>query len=127
MHAEQANIESGISKVRAKAMTGSEDLELEELIDLDSYLLALVYDYHHNLIVLEVNNTPELVDIILREIEDDAAFFFGSRYSRAWYGENKPWLHPDIAAAIDRGLSDSPLGADLAYYARIQTAAATLK
>jgi len=124
---EQSNIESGIAKTRAKAMLNPTDLTLEEMIDLDSFLTAYVYDYHHNYIVLDLNGTPEFSNVVLEELVLDAPLFFGGRFARAWYLENKYWMEPSITAAIDRGLKEAAIGSDLAYYRRIQALASTLE
>jgi hypothetical protein len=125
--AEQASMESGIAKTRAKAMIKADDLTLEEMIDLDSFLTAFVYNYHHDYIALDINGTPELVDIIVEDLVLDAPIYFGNSFARAWYLENKTWMHPDIMAAIDRGLKEVAVGSDLAYYRRIQAVASTLE
>ncbi|MEH6586173.1 MAG: hypothetical protein V7720_06425 [Halioglobus sp.] len=124
---EHANLESGIAKTRAKAMTNADDLTLEEMIDLDSFLTAFVYDYHHNYIVLELNESPELVEKGVEELVADVPFYFGSSFARAWFVENKAWMHPAIMTAITRGLKDEPIGSGLAYYQRIQALASTLE
>ncbi|MEH6587915.1 MAG: hypothetical protein V7720_15250 [Halioglobus sp.] len=121
-----AEIESGISTTLAKSMTNPDDLALEEKIDLNSFLQAFVYKYHHDYEVLYMDDNPVLVARILEEVVMDAPIIFGSRFSRAWLQENRSWMVPEIIEAIDRSLKDIPVGSDLEYYRRIDTLAATL-
>ena len=121
-----AEIESGVSKTRAKSMTNPDDLTLEEKINLDLLLQAYVYTYHHDYEVLYWDNSSELAEAVLEELVRDVPIMFGSRFSRAWLQENKHWMNTDIVTAIERGLKDAPVGSDLEYYRRIDALAATL-
>jgi hypothetical protein len=121
-----AEIESGVSKTRAKSMTNPDDLTLEEKINLDLLLQVYVYAYHHDYTVLYWDNSSELAEEVLEELVRDVPIMFGSRFSRAWLQENKHWMNTDIVTAIERGLKDAPVGSDLKYYGRIDALAATL-
>ena len=124
---ELSNLESGIAKIRAKAMVSANKLTLEGMINPDSYLTAYVLDYHQNYIALEVNDSPELLDVVLDELTSDAPRYFGSRFARAWLLDNRTWMIPEIAAAISSGIEGAPVGSELAYYGRIQLGASTLE
>jgi hypothetical protein len=124
-----ALIESGIAAVRAKSMNDPASLTLEDKINLEWYLENWVNLYHHNFIGLSqlgLGESGAASAGLLIEIATEAPTVFGSRWSRAWLQENKGWMIPEIAEAIDVGLRDAPLGSDLAYYERIDERAAAM-
>jgi hypothetical protein len=121
-----AEIESGVSKTRAKSMANPDDLTLEEKINLDLLLQTYVYAFHHDYTVLYWGDSSDLAEAVLGELVSDVPIMFGSRFSRAWLQENMHWMNPDIIAAIEQGLKDAPIGSDLEYYRRIDALAATL-
>lgn len=124
---EHTIMESGIAKARAKAMVDTDNLTLEDMINLGSFLTAFLYDYHHDYEVLVANGNSEYVPALLDDLAEDTPVLFGNRFSRAWFLHNKYWMHPDLVAAIDRGMKDVPIGTDLAYYQKIQASALALK
>jgi hypothetical protein len=125
-------LETGISNTLAKSMTTPEELTLNEKIDMDAYLSKFIYAYHHDYLVSlyetgEVHETgEELSIIILQELAGDVPKMFGSRFSRAWFEENKSWMEPSIAAVIEQTIEHTPIGSDLDYYNRIDTMAAAI-
>ncbi len=110
-------------------MTNPEDLTLREKIDLDSFLQQWLYVYHHDYTVLysSPDDQSANVDSTLQELAVEAPSIFGSRYSRAWFQENRSWMVPEIADLIEREIEKLPLGSDLDYYERIDALAATMK
>ena len=120
------HMESGISRILAKSMTNPNDLTLAEKIDLDSYLQQYVYGYHHDYSTLRWGDS-DLAAAILNELAIDAPTIFGSRFSRAWFQENKAWMDPDIVAVVEHELEEFPIGSDLDYYDRIEAMAVAMK
>ncbi len=128
-----SHMESNISETVARLMTDPDELTLEDKIDIDAYLSKFIYAYHHDYLVSlyetgEVYETGEkLSDIILQELVEDVPKIFGSRFSRAWFEENKNWMEPNIAALIEQTIERTPIGSDLDCYGRIDTMAAAIE
>ena len=121
-------LESGVSKTIAKSMTNPEALTLGDKIDLDSFLQQWLYVYHHDYTVLYSSPDDEFanVDTILQDLAMEVPSIFGSRYSRAWFQENRSWMVPEIADVIEREIEKLPIGSDLDYYERIDALAAKM-
>ncbi len=120
-------VDAGISTTVAKSMTRPDELTLDEKIDLDSYLQKFIFAYHHDYIVLLYDKDTELPSLILQELAGDVPKMFGSRFSRAWFAENKIWMESNIASVIEQGIKRTTIGSDLDYYDRIDTLAANLE
>lgn len=127
------HLEADVSEIVARLMTDPDELTLEDKIDIDAYLSKFIYAYHHDYIVSlyetgEAHETgEELSNIILQELAIDVPKMFGSRFSRAWFEENKNWMEPNIAALIDQTIALTPIGSDLDYYGRIDAMAAAIE
>lgn len=126
------HLEADASELVAKLMTDPDELTLEDKIDIDAYLSKFIYAYHHDYLVSlyetgVIETGEELSNIILQELKDDVPKMFGSRYSRAWFEENKSWMEPNIAALIEQTIDRTPIGSDLDYYDRIDAMAAAIE
>jgi hypothetical protein len=119
-------MESGISATLAKSMQNPEELSLTEKIDLDAYLQQFTYVYHHDYAVLGWGDA-KLAESILVDLQNEAGDIFGSRFSRAWFQENRNWMFPEIAEVIQQEIDENPLGSDMDYYERIDALTVTLK
>ncbi len=113
-------VESGISSVRAKAMTNPEELTLAEKIDLDSHLTAQISNWMRDYDAALLTGERDVNDV-LEEMVVDVPYLFGNKFTRGWYLENKNWIYPEFVRVIDEALLLSPLGSDIEYYARIDS------
>jgi hypothetical protein len=122
-------METGISETIAKSMQSPEDLTLKEKIDLDSFLQQFVYVYHHDYTVLWWAPDDDFANVesILQDLAAEVPSIFGSRYSRAWFEENRNWMNPEIADVIEREIAKLSIGSDLDYYDKIDALAATME
>jgi hypothetical protein len=127
IEATSSDLESGISRVRAKAALSPDELTLQDKMDLDLLHQRTIYVYSHDYFVQVWEAAPDAAEEILNEVEADAAVAFGSRFSRAWIRLNKDWIPPEIVEAIERGLEGAAFESDLDYYQRIDAIAANIE
>jgi hypothetical protein len=122
-------LESGVSETIAKSMINPEALTLRDKIDLDSFLQQWLYVYHHDFTTLVSSPDHEFANVesILQDLAEEVPSIFGSRYSRAWFQENRPWMISEIADVIEVEIDKHPIGSDLDYYERIDALAATME
>ena len=115
-----AEVESGISRDIAKAMTNADELTLEEKLRLDSWLTAQVSIFVRDIDAAFLTGERDVRDAV-EEMLADVPYIFGNEFTRGWYMENKDWIQPNIVRAIDEKLLSTPLGSDIAYYERISS------
>jgi hypothetical protein len=56
---------------------------------------------------------------LLKAVARYAPDYFGNKFTRGWYMENKNWIYPEFVRVIDEKLLSTPLGSDIEYYERI--------
>jgi hypothetical protein len=127
IEAASSDLESGVSRVRAKAALSPEELTLQDKMELDLWHQRTIYVYSHDYFVLIWEADSDAAEGILIEVEADAPVVFGSRFSRAWLRVNKDWIPPELFETIERGLEGAPTESELDYYGRIDALAATLE
>ncbi len=123
-----ALIDSGATTAIAKSMEAPEELTLEDKVNLDLYLQSWTYGYIHDFEASYLlDDSFDQMKYTLMEASIEAPKIFGSRFSRAWLQENSNWIPEPLVEAITRGLKGVPIGSGLAYYKRIDEAAAGIE
>jgi len=116
---EMSLIESDYPEVFAKSIMQPDELTLAEQITLDTWLSGVMSAWHHD--YTTINLSGGSAQSVLRELQDQVPFYFGNKFTRGWYLENRYWLSPKVAQAIDERLESTPLGSDKDYYDRIMS------
>ena len=98
-------LESDVGRTIIKAIEDPDNLSAEDKFKMNSWLNAVVSIY-------EYNNQAEALGIgpsLLPYVEDDARFYFASRYARQWFEGNRRWIAPAAADAISRTIESVPV------------------
>lgn len=115
-----SEIEAGISNAVAKATYEPENLTPAEKIDLDSWLTAWIAMAEHDYITQTIGDSPQwVVDGVLGDLAEDSKYYFGNKYSRAWFEENTYWMSDAIIDTVREAIVGYPLGSDADYRQRI--------
>ena len=127
IEATASDLESGVSRVTAKAILGPAELSLEDKMQPDSLLQKRIYVWSHDYFVLNMESDNENAEGVLNNAIIEAPQIFGSRFSRAWLLANKYWIDPEIYDAINEGLEGASLTSELDYFKSIDAIAASLE
>lgn len=97
--------ETDIHDLLAKSIENPEELSTAEFMRLNSYFTAIVQTFgiwegSYNLGTARQDG--------IEALKENANFYFGSKFGRAWFDENKDWIRPEIADAISTGLDATP-------------------
>ena len=115
-----SEIETGISNAAGKATYEPDKLTPAEKVDLDSWLTAWIGMAQHDYINQIVGDSPQwVVDSVLRDLAEDSKYYFGNKYSRAWFEENTYWMSDAIVETVREAIVGYPLGSDADYRKRI--------
>ena len=112
-----AQFESNIAGIIAKSMTEPDEVSLAEMVKLNFWLSAQLNAWEEDLATAKLSGgaPSRVVDQLVVEVP----WLFGNRLTRGWYEENRNWLSPEFAEAIDQKLKSVPLGSDLESFERI--------
>jgi hypothetical protein len=102
-----AEIESGISALRAKAMEHPESLTLAERFELAAHLTAVVSLYQRNGIMFyeyDLAADPMYSDV--------GGYYFQNKHAREWFDQSESWIRketPELADEIRNYIDSTPL------------------
>ena len=94
----RAQYESEIFEVYVKSFEAPEELSSAEILKMGSWMTSTVglYDLQYRMYEIGLADDPTA------DLVSDFQYYFGSRFARAWYEENKGWLSPRLVEVVDR-------------------------
>jgi len=115
--------ETDIANLYIKSITEPENLTPAEMgkmsawltVVMNQYMLTFaMYGYGLGYSSGGVDYNPE------DEFKKSFDYYFGSRFGRAWYLENRDWIDLQIVEIVDREMETRPVGSDVSYFERIR-------
>ncbi len=116
--------ETDIVNIQVKSIEDPENLTAAEISKLSSWLTVVMNQYMLTFSMHERNlgynyedtdNGPEM------ELVSGFEFYFGTRFGRAWYMENRNWIDSEIIEILDREMEATPPQFSVSYIERIRS------
>jgi hypothetical protein len=116
--------ETDIVEIYVKSIEDPENLTPAEIGKLSAWLTVVMNQYMLTFSMDErdlgynygdVDNGPE--DELLGGFES----YYGSRFGRSWYLENRGWIDSEIVEILDREMEARPVQSGVSYFERIRS------
>jgi hypothetical protein len=116
--------ETDIVEIYIKSNEDPENLTPAEVGKMSAWLTVVMNQYMLTFSMYErnlgynygvVGSGPK--DELLQGFE----YYFGSRFGRSWYIENRGWIHSEIVEVLDREMEASPVQSGDSYIERIRS------
>ena len=116
--------ETDIVSIHVKSLEDSENLTAAEIGKLSAWLTVVMNQYMLTFSMNErslgynyedKDNGPEM------ELVGGYEYYFGSRFGRSWYMENRGWIDSEITEILDRELEARPAQSSVSYIERIRS------
>ena len=116
--------ETDIVEIYVKSVEDPENLTSSEIGKLSAWLTVVMNQYVLTFSMYKRNlgysygggvNSPE--DELLGGFE----YYFGSRFGRSWYVDNRGWIDPEIVEILDREMEARPVQSGVSYVERIRS------
>jgi len=113
-----------IVNIHVKSVEEPENLTAAEIGKLSAWLTVIVNQYiitfemHERNLgynYADMDNGPEM------ELVGGFEYYFGSRFGRSWYIENKYWIDSEITEILDREMEANPAQSSVSYIERIKS------
>ena len=101
----RSEYETGIFDLLARSIENPEDLSLAETMKLSSYFTTIIQTHYLWEGSYELGTSRQSA---VESLKGSATFYFGSKFGRAWFDENRSWIDPEIAEVIETELDASP-------------------
>lgn len=89
------------------------------MVKLNMWLTARMEGYEQDYSSLALSGLT--TENVLLTLSNDVPYYFGNKFTRGWYEENKYWLSPEITSVIDKKLETTAFGSDLEFFDRIDS------
>ena len=116
--------ETGIVEIQVKSFEEPENLTPAEIGKMSAWLTVVMNQYMLTFSMYERNlghNYGGLVNSPEDELLGGFEYYFGSRFGRSWYVENRDWIDSDIVEILDREMEARPAQPDTSYFERIRS------
>ena len=116
--------ETDIVEIYVKSTEDPENLTPAEIGKMSAWLTVIMNQYMLTFSMYERNlgynyggliNSPE--DELLGAFE----YYFGNRFGRSWYVENRGWIDSEIVEILDREMEARPVQSGASYVERIRS------
>ena len=116
--------ETDIVNIHVKSIEDPENLTAVEIGKLSAWLTVVMNQYMLTFSMHErglgynyrdIDNGPEA------ELVGGFEYYFGSRFGRSWYIENKSWIDSELTEILDREMEKTPTQSSVSYAERIRS------
>ena len=101
----RSEYETDIHDLLAKSNENPEELSFADMMKLNAYFTAIVGAYNQWEGAYDLGTSRKNS---LEDLKEGTNFYFGSKFGRAWFNENKGWISPEIANVIAAELEAAP-------------------
>jgi len=101
----RSEYETDIYDLLVKSNENPEELSFADMMKLNSYFTAIVGAHNQWEGAYDLGTSRQDA---LEGLKGSVNFYFGSKFGRAWFNENKDWISPEIANVISIELEASP-------------------
>lgn len=116
--------ETDIVNIQVKSIEDPENLTAAEIGKLSAWLTVIMNQYMLTFSMHERNlgyNYEDMDSGPEMELVGGFESFFGTRFGRAWYMENRNWIDSEIIEILDRELEATPPQSSVSYIERIRS------
>lgn len=113
-----------IVNVHVKSVEDPESLTAAEIGKLSAWLTVVMNQYELTFSMDQRNLGYNYGDAINGPEEELLAgydYYFGSRFGRSWYLENRGWLSSEVIEIMDREMEARPVQSGVSYVERIRS------
>jgi hypothetical protein len=121
---DMSTYETDIASIRIKTIEDPQNLTSAEILKKSSWLASIVLQYslefamdYRNL-GYDYGDVPNGTELALAGGFD---YYFGNRFARSWYLENKLWMDSEIVEIMDREYEARPIQSGARYVERIKS------
>lgn len=116
--------QTDIVNIHVKSIEDPEKLTAAEIGKMSAWLTVVMNQYMLTFSMHErnmgynygdIDNGPET------ELVGGFEYYFGSRFGRAWYIENKSWIDSELTEILDREMEKTPAQSTMSYVERIRS------
>jgi hypothetical protein len=116
--------ETDIVNIHVKSIEDPENLTAAEIGKMSAWLTVVMNQYMLTFSMNErslgynygnMDNGPEM------ELVGGFEYYFGSRFGRSWYMENRGWIDSEIIEILDREMEARPVQSSVSYFERIRS------
>ena len=116
--------ETDIVSIYIKSIEDPENLTPTEIGKMSAWLTVVVNQYMLTFSMNERNlgyNYGDVANGPEKELLSGFEYYFGNRFGRSWYLENKGWIDSEIVEILDRELEARPVQSSTSYVERIRS------
>jgi len=101
-----------------KSIQEPDQLSDEEIFKVSEYLIAVMSIVNKQAVLYyDFGWAAEPTD----DIQDNAQYFLGGSFARAWWLENKYWMHPALVETVEREIAANPVSNKWRYADKIRS------
>ena len=116
--------ETDIASIRIKSIEDPQDLTSAEILKMSSWLSVIINQYS-----LEFSMDYRNLSYDYGDVPNDTEqaliggfdYYFGNRFARSWYLENRFWMDTEIVEIMDREYEARPIQSGASYAERIRS------
>ena len=113
-----------IVNIHVKSVEDPENLTATEIGKLSAWLTVIVNQYMITFSMHARNlgfNYGDMESGPEMDVVRDFEYYFGSRFARAWYMENRYWIDSQLVEILDREMEANPAQSSVSYSERIRS------
>jgi hypothetical protein len=121
---EMSTYESDIASIRIKSIEDPQNLTSAEILKMSAWLSVIVNQYSLEFSMDERNLGYDYGDVpngTEQALVGGFGFYFGNRFARSWYLENKQWMELGIVEIMDREYEARPIQSGASYAERMKS------
>jgi len=116
--------ETDIVNIHVKSIEDPEGLTAAEIGKMSAWLTVIMNQYMLTFSMHERNLGYNYGDMDYgpeMELLGGFEYYFGSRFGRSWYMENRGWIDSEIVEILDREMKARPVQSSVSYIERIRS------
>ncbi len=116
--------ETDIASIRIKSIEDPQNLTSAEILKMSSWLSLIVNQYSLEFSMDYRNLGYDYSDVpngTEQSLVGGFDYFFGNRFARSWYLENRFWIDTEIVEIMDREYEARPIQSGASYAERIRS------
>jgi len=116
--------ETDILSIRIKSFEDPENLTSAEILKMSSWLSVIINQYSLEFSMDYRNLGYDYGDVANgteQALAGSFDYYFGNRFARSWYLENRFWMDPEIVEIMDREYEASPIQSGSSYTERMKS------
>ena len=116
--------ETDIASIHAKSIEDPQNLTSAEILKMGAWLSLIVNQYSLEFSMDNRNLGYDYSDVTSgteQSLVGSFDYFFGNRFARSWYLENRFWIETGIVEIMDREYAARPIQSGASYIERMKS------